>query len=176
MLLWPTSGRAGVTLPILYGWERRYYAAQRGSGRLLRYLRTRWVETNQRGSEYSSWLSPKFCPMEQSDSHGANLSGHSGHQCLRGSEFSSWLSPKFCPIEPERWRHTAVRPWDLLPTFTAQLTHSCPTWIATTQSNKCWAAKYRFWPNVHGRHGQGCGRDHEGHLRCCGGKGRRRTR
>ena len=39
---------------IMHGWWGCYDAAQRGSGRLLRFLRTRWVEADQRGSEHSS--------------------------------------------------------------------------------------------------------------------------
>ena len=93
--------RKGYTAHLAW-MERCYYTAQRGSGRLLRFLRTRWVETNQRGSKYSSghlharWSMqacghpvhpssgsrPSSAHWSQSDSHGANLSGHCGHQCF----------------------------------------------------------------------------------------------
>ena len=46
LFLWPPTGRTGVTLPIVYGGGRRYYAAQSGPRRLLRFLRTGGFEAN----------------------------------------------------------------------------------------------------------------------------------
>ena len=38
LFLWPPLGRTGVSLPLMYGGERRFHAAQWGPRRLLRFL------------------------------------------------------------------------------------------------------------------------------------------
>ena len=117
-----------------------YDAAQRGSGRLLRFLRTRWVETFRTSSRATVVADlPTFL----------RVPALALARVLPNGDRAIRTEPICLDIAvinargQDHCRHTATR------SGSAADSYSVAKAARNDISNKCWAAGYRFWPVVH---------------------------
>ena len=142
LLLWPTSGRAGVTLPILHGWKKCYNEAhyfdfcERAGLRPISEAPNILLDIFTRDGRCrpADILCIPALALAQVLPNGA-IAVRTEPICLDIAVINALCQ--------HHWRHTAVRPGSAADTYSAAKA------TRNDISSKCWAAGYRFWPTVH---------------------------